>query len=126
MQKRNIKPLNPSTTLGAALRNSKGDKIKVKQIKKELKDQTSLIQCAKNFNMVGDLTRLKVCYLLCHYEGLSVGEIAGIIGISISAVSHTIKKLQKFDIVESCRAHRNVYYQLKKSPFTKIIKGQLK
>jgi len=97
-----------------------------KQIKKELKDQKALTQCAENFNVVGDLTRLKVCYLLCHHEGLSVGEIADIVEVSISAVSHTLKKLQKINIVESCRVHRNVYYQLKKSPFTKIVKDQFK
>lgn len=96
-----------------------------KQIKKELKNQKALIQCAEKFNVVGDLTRLKVCYLLCHYKGLSVGDIADTIGVSISAVSHTLKKLQEASIVESHRVHRNVYYQLKKSSFTNIIKGQL-
>lgn len=98
----------------------------IKQIKEELKNHKALIQCAENFNVVGDLTRLKVCYLLCHCNGLSVGEIADIIGVSISAVSHTLRKLQEINMVESSRVHRNVYYRLKKSPFTNIIKGQFK
>lgn len=98
----------------------------IKQIKKALRNQKALIQCAEKFNVVGDLTRLKVCYLLCHYEGLSVGDIADTIGVSISAVSHTLKKLQEVNMVESSRVHRNVYYRLKKSPFTNIIKGQFK
>ncbi len=98
----------------------------IKHIKKGLKDQKALIQCADNFNVVGDLTRLKVCYLLCHHRGLSVGDIADIVGVSISAVSHTLKKLQEASIVESHRVHRNVYYQFKKSPFTNIIKNQFK
>lgn len=98
----------------------------IKQIKEELKDQKALIQCAENFNVVGDLTRLKVCYLLCHCDGLPVGKIADIIGVSISAISHTLKKLQEVNIVESSRVHRNVYYQLKNSPFTNIIKSQFK
>lgn len=107
-------------------RNTSGERSRtIQQIKRELKDHKTLVQCAENFNVVGDLTRLKVCYLLCHYGGLSVGEIANAIGVSISAVSHTIKKLQEIDIVESRQVHRHVYYQLKKSPFTNIIKGQL-
>ncbi|MBI2008647.1 helix-turn-helix transcriptional regulator, partial [Candidatus Amesbacteria bacterium] len=32
---------------------------------------------------------------LCRHEELSVGEIAEVTGVSISAVSHTLKKLQK-------------------------------
>ncbi|MBI2451404.1 MAG: winged helix-turn-helix transcriptional regulator [Parcubacteria group bacterium] len=108
-------------------RNIYGERSRItKQIKKELKDKKALVQCAENFNVIGDFTRLKVCYLLCHHKGLSVGEIADVVGISISAVSHTLKKLQEAKIAESYRVHRNVYYQLKKSPFTNIIKSQFK
>lgn len=73
----------------------------IKQVKKELRDQKALIQCAENFNVVGDLTRLKACYLLCHYDGLSVGDIADTIGVSISAVSHTLKRLADQPLVEN-------------------------
>ena len=97
----------------------------IKQIKKELRNQKALIQCANEFNVVGDPTRLKICYLLCHHKELSVGEIAEIIGVSISAVSHTLKKLQKAEVVKSRRDFRNVYYQLKKSPLVKTIKERL-
>jgi ArsR family transcriptional regulator, lead/cadmium/zinc/bismuth-responsive transcriptional repressor len=97
----------------------------IKQIKKELENHDALLQCADEFNMVGDPTRLKICYLLCRHNELSVGEIADIIGVSISAVSHTLKKLQEADIVENRRDFRNVYYQLKKTPFVKILKGRL-
>lgn len=67
---------------------------KTKQIKKELENERDLIQCAKEFNIMGDLTRLKICYLLCKHQELSVGEIAKIVGVSISAVSHTLQKLK--------------------------------
>ena len=97
----------------------------IKQIKKELRDHKALIQCANEFNVVGDPTRLKICYLLCRHKELSVGEIAEIIGVSISAVSHTLKKLQKAEVVESRRDFRKVYYQLKKSPLVKTIKERL-
>ena len=97
-----------------------------KQIKKELKNRKALIQCAEEFNMVGDPTRLKICYFLCRHKELSVGEIAEIIGVSISAVSHTLKKLRETDIVENRRDFRNVYYKLKKTPFVKILKERLK
>lgn len=97
----------------------------IRQIKKELENHDALMRCAEEFNMVGDPTRLKICYLLCRHKELSVGEIAEIIGVSISAVSHTLKKLQEADIVENRRDFRNVYYQLKKTPFVKMLKERL-
>ena len=97
----------------------------IKKIKKELRNQKAITQCAEEFNVVGDPTRLKICYLLCRHKELAVGEIAGIVGVSISAVSHTLKKLQKAEVVESRRDFRNVYYQLKKSPLVKTIRERL-
>ena len=97
----------------------------VKHIKNELENHDALMRCADEFNMVGDPTRLKICYLLCRHKELSVGKIADIIGVSISAVSHTLKKLQEADIVENRRDFRNVYYQLKKTPFVKMLKERL-
>ena len=60
------------------------------------------------------------------HKELSVGEIAEIIGVSISAVSHTLNKLKEADLVEDRRDFRHVYYQLKQSPLTEMIRGRLK
>jgi ArsR family transcriptional regulator len=94
-------------------------------IKKELKNNVALEACAREFGVVGDPTRLKICYLLCRHKELSVSEIAELVGVSISAVSHTLRKLQEADIVENRRDFRNVYYQLKKTPFVKLLKDRL-
>ena len=93
-----------------------------KQIKKELENEKALIQCAEEFNMIGDPTRLKICYLLCRHKELSVGEIAEIVGVSISAVSHTLRKLKEAGVVKDRRNFRHVYYQLKPSPIAVILK----
>lgn len=98
---------------------------KIRQLRKELENETALIRCAEEFNMVGDPTRLKICYLLCRHKELSVGDIAEIVGVSISAVSHTLKKLQNAGIVENRREFRTVYYKLKKSPMVKVIKYRI-
>lgn len=98
---------------------------KIKQLQKELKNETGIVRCAEEFNMVGDPTRLKICYLLCHRKELSVGEIAEVVGVSISAVSHTLRKLKDANIVENRRDFRHVYYQLKKSPISNMLKERL-
>ncbi len=100
-------------------------KDKVKSFKKELGDQKALNRCAAEFNIAGDPTRLKVCYLLCRHQELTVGEIAEIVGTSISAVSHILKKLKEANVVKDRRDFRNVYYSLKPSPMTEIIKNRL-
>lgn len=94
-------------------------------LKKELKDKEAILACAREFNMVGDPTRLKICYLLCHHKGLSVGDIAEVVGVSISAVSHTLHKLQKANMVKSRREFRTIYYQLKKTPFVEVVKERI-
>jgi len=95
------------------------------KLKKELKNEKAILACAKEFNMVGDPTRLKICYLLCRHKELSVGDIAEVVGVSISAVSHTLKKLQKANVVESRREFRNVYYRLKPTSIAAILKKRL-
>lgn len=97
----------------------------IQKIKKEMEDRKAILRCAAEFTMVGDLTRLKICYLLCRHKELSVGEITEIIGVSISAVSHTLKKLQKAEMVENRREFRTVYYKLKQTPLTDMLKERL-
>ncbi len=99
--------------------------MKKSNLKKELKNKDAILACAREFNMVGDPTRLKICYLLCRHKELSVGDIAEVVGVSISAVSHTLRKLQKADMVESRREFRTVYYKLKKSPVVEVMKGRI-
>lgn len=96
------------------------------RIKNELKNKKAILRCAREFNIIGDPTRLKICYLLCRHKELSVGEIADIIGVSISAISHTLKKLQNANILKNRRDFRNVYYKLKGSRFNNLLKNQLK
>lgn len=93
------------------------------RIKRELKNRKALVKCAGDFGVLGDLTRMKICYLLCKYKELSVSEIAGLVGVSISAVSHSLKALRKCCLVKSRRDFKNVYYHIdKKSSLFSIVK----
>lgn len=107
------------------MHNRISNRVKKDELKKELKNKEAILACAREFNMVGDPTRLKVCYLLCRYKELSVGEIAEVVGVSVSAVSHTLRKLQKANMVESRRESRSVYYKLKQTPLIYMLKGWL-
>lgn len=95
---------------------------KYQQMKKELRNKKELVTCAKQLGVVGDTTRLKICYLLCHYPGLNVGEMANILDTSISVVSHSVKKLLGLELVNRRKETQTVYYSLKNNEFTKTLK----
>ena len=65
-----------------------------KKIKKELANEKAVLECAEQFGLVGDPTRMKICWLLCKHPELSVREIADMLTVSISVVSHSLKKLR--------------------------------
>lgn len=96
---------------------------KHRQIKKELKNKKDLIACAEQLGVVGDTTRLKICYLLCHYPEVSVGEMADILDTSISVVSHSVKKLLELELVARRKEAQTVYYSLSINSFTTTLKS---
>lgn len=81
--------------------------------------------CARHFGIIGDPTRLKICYLLCNYPRLSVSEIAESTDMSISAVSHSLRKLKSANLVESKRDFRAVHYTWINKAIAKILKDQI-
>lgn len=63
------------------------------------------------FKAFGDQTRYKILFLLTE-RSLSVNEIAEIIGISQSAISHQLKLLRQTGLVRGIRSGQKVNYQL--------------
>lgn len=94
---------------------TKAQKLK---IKKELQSKEGLEECAREFCVLGDPTKLKICYLLCEHRELAVSDLAELTGVSISAVSHAIKAMKKCLAIKSRRNFRNVYYSLDKRSIT--------
>ena len=95
---------------------------KYQTIKRELRNKQELLDCAKQFGVVGDATRLKICYLLCCHPELNVSDMAEILDTSVSVVSHSVKKLLELELVERRKEAQTVYYSLKKNEFTKTLK----
>lgn len=96
-----------------------------KRIKKELNDNQALETCARQFGLVGDPTKLKICWLLSKYPELSVGGMAKILGVSISAVSHSLRKLRTEKLVKGRREYKQVFYCLSTTPFTRYLRETL-
>jgi len=94
-------------------------------IRRALHDNKKIEECALQFGITGDKTRLKICYLLCHYPELSVGEIAETIDSPISTVSRSLKKLKKVKVVSRRREAKTVFYSLEDNRFVDLLKNQL-
>jgi ArsR family transcriptional regulator len=94
-------------------------------IKKELESSDCVERCAKRFGTTGDPTRMKICYLLRNYSNLTVTEIATLLDISISATSHSLKRLKGIDVVTGKKEAQNVRYCLEDNAFTRILIDQL-
>jgi len=68
-------------------------------------------------------TRLKILNILLEKSGsdICVKEIAEAIGISHSATSHQLSKLQDMGIVTPARSGQTMCYTLTKSRFSKML-----
>jgi ArsR family transcriptional regulator, lead/cadmium/zinc/bismuth-responsive transcriptional repressor len=63
------------------------------------------------FRVLGDPTRVRILDTLSQAE-LCVGDIAGTLGLTESAVSHQLRLLRNARIVRSRRAGRMIFYAL--------------
>ncbi len=83
----------------------------VKKIREVMPDEDSLFDLAELYKIFGDSTRIKILYALFEAE-LCVCDIATLIGMSISAVSHQLRILKQASLVNFRRDGKSVYYSL--------------
>ena len=83
----------------------------VKKIRGIMPDEDSLFDLAELYKIFGDSTRIKILYALFEAE-LCVCDIATLIGMSISAVSHQLRILKQASLVKFRRDGKSVYYSL--------------
>lgn len=101
------------------------NKVGLEDIKLELTDSQIVRQCVQRHNAVGDLSAMKICYLLHHHSELSVSDIADLVGLSVSATSRCLTKLKLTDVVSSNKIAQTVYYRLQNNDFTNQLLTQL-
>ena len=75
---------------------------------------------ASFFKVLGDDTRMKIMYAIQNQE-LCVGNIAEILDMTQSAVSHQLRALKYAGLVKSRRDGKNVYYSLDDEHVVEIL-----
>src|SRR5688572_32120736 len=76
---------------------------------------------ADTFRVLGDPTRVRILDALAPGE-LCVCDIAGLVGISESAVSHQLRLLRGMRLVRPRRAGRQVFYSLDDQHIVQLLK----
>lgn len=83
----------------------------IHQAKEKMPKEEHLLDLADFFRIFGDSTRVKIVCALLSTE-LCVCDIAELLEISQSAISHQLRVLKQARLVKSRRAGKVIYYSL--------------
>ena len=83
----------------------------VEQVRSQLPQDEVLYDLAELFKIFGDSTRVKILYALLESE-LCVCDIAKLMDVSQSAVSHQLRVLKGSKLVKFRREGKTLYYSL--------------
>lgn len=93
---------------------------KLEEVRRKLPSDDVLYDLADLFKMFGDSTRAKILSCL-QYEDLCVGEIAEVLGMTVSAVSHQLRVLRGAKLVKGTKEGKEVKYSLDDDHVIKIM-----
>lgn len=97
----------------------------VSTIKKKMCSYDVVTDLSDFFKIMGDSTRLQLLMVL-EYGELCVSDLAYILNMSISAVSHQLKSLRNAKLVKIRRDGKNIYYSLDDDHINSILEVSLK
>ncbi len=83
----------------------------VEKVRKEMPDEEELYDLAELFKIFGDSTRIKILYLLFESE-MCVCDIAQLLNMTQSAISHQLRALKQSKLVKYRREGKTVFYSL--------------
>lgn len=83
----------------------------VKSVQEAMPEEETLYDLAELFKVFGDTTRIKILYALFQAE-MCVCDIAALLGMNQSAISHQLKVLKQARLVRYRREGKIVYYSL--------------
>ena len=93
----------------------------VERVKAAMPDEDMLYDAAELFKVFGDSTRTRILSAL-FIEELCVCDIAEILGMTKSAVSHQLRTLRQTKIVKARRSGKEIFYSLDDDHISRIYK----
>ena len=83
----------------------------LKIVNDTIPEETELYDLAELFKVFGDSTRIRILYVLSENEEC-VGDIAQILNMTQSAISHQLRILKQNKLVKVRRDGKQIYYSL--------------
>lgn len=92
----------------------------IAKVKSHLPDVEELYDLAELFKVFGDSTRIRILYALFEAE-MCVCDIAQMLDLTPSAISHQLRLLKQFKLVKNRREGKTIYYSLADDHVRSII-----
>lgn len=92
----------------------------LKIIDEKMPPLEELQDLADFFKVFGDETRLRILYVLLSSE-MCVYDIAAVLGMSQSAISHQLRVLKQMDLVKNRREGKTIFYSLADAHIVTIL-----
>lgn len=92
----------------------------VKKVNEKMADENKLFDLAELFKIFGDSTRIKILYTISISE-MCVCDIAQVLNMTVSAVSHQLSILRRAKLVGTKRKGKSVFYFLADSHVDLIL-----
>ena len=83
----------------------------VEQVRKRMPGEDALYDLTELFRIFGDSTRVRILYVLLESE-MCVCDLAMLLGMTQSAISHQLRALKNARLVRSRREGKTVFYTL--------------
>ncbi|MDR2428715.1 MAG: metalloregulator ArsR/SmtB family transcription factor [Candidatus Margulisbacteria bacterium] len=93
----------------------------VNKARRLMPEENSLLELADLLRIFGDSTRVRIISALLHAE-LCVCDIAVLLGMTKSAISHQLRALRQTKLVKRRKAGKIVYYSLDDEHVSSIFK----
>ena len=94
------------------------------RLRSRLLDEASTTALAETFKVLGDPTRVRILDALAHAE-VPVCDLAELLGVTQSAVSHQLRLLRGARLVKSRRDGQHIYYTLDDQHIGKLFEQGL-
>ena len=89
-------------------------------IQEQLSNIDDFQTVAEIFKQLGDTTRIRIFFLLCHCEECVI-NISAILDMSSPAVSHHLRPLRNSGLIVSRREGKEVYYRAADTPQSQLL-----
>lgn len=97
-----------------------GENKNIENMHKELSNLSHFVTVAEIFKQLGDPTRVRIFWLLCHREECVI-NIAAMMDMSSPAVSHHLRSLSECGLIVGRRDGKEVYYKAADTEESKLL-----